>query len=36
MSREKDGSSHRSVWLMLILAIVAGLFAFWFLRARES
>ncbi len=36
MSCEKDvSSSHRSVWLMLIVAVAAGLFAFWFMRGRE-
>jgi hypothetical protein len=36
MSRERDVSSHRSVWLMLIVAIATGLFAFWFIRGRAS
>lgn len=36
MSREKDVSSHRSLWLMLLVAIAAGVFAFWFTHGRES
>jgi hypothetical protein len=36
MSREKDVSSHRSVWVMLVVAIAAGVFAFWFMHGRDS
>jgi hypothetical protein len=36
MSRERDESSHRSVWLMLLLAIAVGVFAFWFMHGRDS
>jgi hypothetical protein len=36
MSREKDVSSHRSVWVMLIVAIAAGVLAFWFMHGRDS
>jgi hypothetical protein len=36
MSREKDVSSHRSVWVMLLVAIAAGVFAFWFMHGRDS
>jgi hypothetical protein len=36
MSRQRDVSSHRSAWLMLIVVIATGLFAFWFVRGRAS
>lgn len=36
MSRKRDASSHRSMWLILILAISAGLFICWFIRDREA
>jgi hypothetical protein len=29
-------SGHRSVWLMLLVAIAAGVFAFWFMHGRDS
>jgi hypothetical protein len=35
MSRDRDTSSHRSLWVMLLLLFFAGLFAFWFIRERE-
>jgi hypothetical protein len=36
MSCQEEASSHRAMWLMLIGAVVSGLFAFWFVRARTS
>lgn len=35
MSRNRDASSHRSLWVMLVLLVLAGLFVFWFVRERE-
>ena len=36
MSPDREASSHRTLWVMLILLLVAGLFAFWFMRERET
>jgi hypothetical protein len=36
MSRETEVSSHRAVWLMLIIAIAAGVFAYWFKHSHDS
>jgi LPXTG-motif cell wall-anchored protein len=36
MSRHEETSGHRALWLMLVGAVVTGLFAFWFVRGRNS
>jgi hypothetical protein len=36
MSREQHEPSHRSMWVLLIVAVLAGLFAFWFIKERET
>ena len=36
MSRQEEASGHRAMWLMLIGAVVTGLFTFWFVRGRTS
>jgi hypothetical protein len=35
MSREQHEPSHRSMWVLLIVAVLAGLF-FWFIKERET
>ena len=36
MSRREQASSHRAMWLILVGAVVSGLFAIWFVRGRAS
>ena len=36
MSRDRAAPSHRPLWVMLVLLVLAGLFVFWFIREREN
>jgi hypothetical protein len=36
MSRDQDASSHRALWVWLVVLVLTGLFVFWVIRERDS
>jgi hypothetical protein len=36
MGKGKKKSTARSIWIVLSVALVAGLFGFWFIRGRNE
>ena len=36
MDQKETKSSGRSIWMMIAVALLASLFAFWFIRGRQE
>jgi hypothetical protein len=36
MTSERESSGGRSMWMVWVLAVMVGLFAFWFVRNRRE